>query len=316
MKKTHFARTLMVSIIIAFPSFVWTFSDAHAQSGKVCFFTNENFQGTAKEKLCANPGDKIDVYGEDEYNHFNDKFKSVRVPNGLSVTVYTDDDFYGWAQPFTTDVPKFVGKFAGTISAFVVKEVADACEAMKKDHSNSNVSIAIKINVPKLLGDIGNPNSHLKLCDKGKTCILGKYVTDPEQFAKYFADYIEMREGTDHHVCHDHSIRLAVDRLEKGEWVIWWLNADDEYVDSVNLINIAGSRSDRPHDNPHFVKLFGTNVLYPSKEGLHKGHVCAQIKDEASENAHYFFDFSLTTPDGKTTTFEWDPEIGTVPCKE
>ena len=81
----------------------------------MCFFTNVQFDG---EKLCANEGQRIDVYRD--HNSLNDRFSSVVVPCGLSVHAYADDGFQGWNIVFEGDVADFNKTFNDVISSFEV----------------------------------------------------------------------------------------------------------------------------------------------------------------------------------------------------
>ena len=80
----------------------------------MCFFTDTQFTG---EKLCANEGQRIDVYRD--HNSLNDKFSSLVVPCGLSVHAYADDGFHGWSMVFEGDVADFES-FNDVISSFEV----------------------------------------------------------------------------------------------------------------------------------------------------------------------------------------------------
>jgi hypothetical protein len=64
---------------------------------KVCFYVDENYRG---DSFCANPGESMRNIGE----RFNDRISSIRIPRGVEVTIFDDDNFGGGRQSYSQDV--------------------------------------------------------------------------------------------------------------------------------------------------------------------------------------------------------------------
>ena len=82
---------------------------------KVCFYTDVNYSGAY---LCGTAGERIDVF--QSYIDLNDRFNSVRVPNGLKVLAFIHLSFYGVNMTFKEDTPN-LGSFSNAISSFIVQ---------------------------------------------------------------------------------------------------------------------------------------------------------------------------------------------------
>jgi hypothetical protein len=79
--------------------------------GEVCFYEHENYQG---QRYCAPVGAAVPSVGRS----LNDKFSSVQMPPGVSVTVCRDDNFRGPCTSFRGNVGLFRGDWNDTISSF------------------------------------------------------------------------------------------------------------------------------------------------------------------------------------------------------
>ena len=100
----------------------------------MCFFTNTQFTG---EKLCANEGQKIDLYRD--HDSLNDKFSSVIIPCGLSVHAYADDGFHGWNMVYEGDVTDFT-TFNDVITSFeVIRRDNEVCFFTGKDFTGEKL---------------------------------------------------------------------------------------------------------------------------------------------------------------------------------
>lgn len=79
--------------------------------GQVCFYEHDNYRG---RRHCAPVGARVPWVGRND----NDKFSSLQVPRGVTVTVCRDRDFRGPCTSFRGDVDFFKGDWNDTISSF------------------------------------------------------------------------------------------------------------------------------------------------------------------------------------------------------
>ncbi|CNI54441.1 GNAT family N-acetyltransferase [Yersinia mollaretii] len=72
---------------------------AYSDEAKVCFYTEDNFQG---EMSCFSPGDQIDLFNkhkdtfhsEDHWSIIdNDSARSIKIPKGMMTKIYSNDGF-------------------------------------------------------------------------------------------------------------------------------------------------------------------------------------------------------------------------------
>jgi hypothetical protein len=85
--------------------------DRHDQD-KVCFYNDENFSG---DSFCSSPGESMRNIGP----RFNDQVTSIRIPRGLRVTIYDDENFGGRSQTYTSDVAN-LGSWNDRFSSFKI----------------------------------------------------------------------------------------------------------------------------------------------------------------------------------------------------
>ncbi|CNI88063.1 MULTISPECIES: peptidase inhibitor family I36 protein [Yersinia] len=72
-------------------------SDVYANEPKVCFYLDEDYQG---ESLCTTEGNAIDVLP----TKWNDNISSIKIPKGMVVSVFKDDNFSGQTITFKDNV--------------------------------------------------------------------------------------------------------------------------------------------------------------------------------------------------------------------
>ncbi|EKN3345672.1 GNAT family N-acetyltransferase [Yersinia ruckeri] len=92
----------------------------------ICFYTEDHFQG---EHFCLNPPEMIDLYNTENQN-LNDKVSSIKIPDGMQVTIYKNDKFNAPHYSFTESV-NLAGLdkigMAGQISAIKTFEPSVLC---------------------------------------------------------------------------------------------------------------------------------------------------------------------------------------------
>ena len=144
---------------------------------EVCFFQHTNYGGT---KLCGREGDRIDVYRS--HRNLNDEFSSVRVPVGLQVVAYVDDNFHGSSATYQADKTS-LGGFNDKISSFIVQP-ATACFYTSKSYAGTKYCASVHdiIDLPMMGSTLDNNFESVKIapgllvkayCDAG---LMGRFT--------------------------------------------------------------------------------------------------------------------------------------------
>jgi hypothetical protein len=83
---------------------------------QICFYTDAYFQGAS---FCRSrwdgPIDNLNKTG------FNDRISSIRIPYGVTVTVFENSGFQGQRRDYTSDVYNLAGDFNDTISSISIQ---------------------------------------------------------------------------------------------------------------------------------------------------------------------------------------------------
>lgn len=88
------------------------YDDDRRGRGQVCFYEHDNYRG---RRYCAPVGAAVPWVGQND----NDKFSSLQVPRGVTVTVCRDRDFQGPCKSYRGDVDFFrKDGWNDTISSF------------------------------------------------------------------------------------------------------------------------------------------------------------------------------------------------------
>ena len=87
---------------------------------EVCFYTETNFNGVPH---CYES--RVDLYREDP--DMNDQFQSVKIPFGLQVVVFNDDDYHGYATLLRGDIADLSAKGVWrSISSLIISPDGEA----------------------------------------------------------------------------------------------------------------------------------------------------------------------------------------------
>ena len=153
---------------------------------EVCFFQHTNYVGT---KLCGREGDRIDVYRS--HRDLNDEFSSVRVPVGLQVVAYVDDNFHGGSATYQADKTS-LGGLNEKISSFIVQP-ATACFYTGKSYAGTKYCASIHdiIDLPMMGSTLDNNFESVKIapgllvkayCDAGLMGRFTWFTSDTDTF--------------------------------------------------------------------------------------------------------------------------------------
>ena len=87
------------------------YDDNRRDRGQVCFFEHDHYRG---RRFCAPVGRPVNWVGRND----NDKFSSLQMPRGVTVTVCRDRDFRGPCKSYRRDIDFFRGDWNDAISSF------------------------------------------------------------------------------------------------------------------------------------------------------------------------------------------------------
>lgn len=72
---------------------------AYSDETKVCFYTEDNYQG---ESSCFSSGDQVDLYNKHRESSYsednwpiidNDSTRSIKIPQGMMTKIYSNDSY-------------------------------------------------------------------------------------------------------------------------------------------------------------------------------------------------------------------------------
>ena len=240
---------------------------------EVCFFQHSNYEGA---KLCGREGDRIDVYRS--HRNLNDQFSSIRVPVGLQVVAYADDNFHGSSSTYQAD-SSFLSGFNDVISSFIVQP-ATACFYTGKSYAGTKYCASVNdiIDLPMMGTTLDNNFESVKLapgllvkvyCDAG---LMGRFTwfssdtTDLGDFNNHITSLI---------VEFDDQVCFYADRNYQGQKLCARPGeAHDVYQQSRSL-NDKFSSVRVPHDL--FVQVYGddgyhgASRMYTEDESILRG---------------------------------------------